>query len=80
MHIWLKDARKHSTNYWLAQFRSIARKYLPQNVNAVVVPLTSTSGGNAQPIDFLVTDVTGGDPTPYAQKVVSLAAKSPGRG
>ena len=31
-----------------------------------------TSGGNAQPIDFLVTDVTGGDPTPYAQKVTDL--------
>jgi HAE1 family hydrophobic/amphiphilic exporter-1 len=78
VHIWLKDARKHSTDYWLAQFRSIARKYLPQNVDAVVVPSTSTSGGNAQPIDFLVTDVTGGDPTPYAQQVVSLLQKVPG--
>ncbi|HEY1882184.1 MAG TPA: efflux RND transporter permease subunit [Candidatus Cybelea sp.] len=78
VHIWLKDARKHSTDYWLTQFRSIAHKYLPQNVEAVVVPSTSTSGGNAQPIDFLVTDVTGGDPTPYAQQVVSLLQKVPG--
>ena len=42
------------------------------------MPSTSTSGGNAQPIDFLVTDVTGGDPTPYAQQVVALLQKVPG--
>ena len=34
------------------------------------MPSTGTGGGNAQPVDFLVTDVTGGDPTPYAQKVL----------
>jgi len=44
----------------------------------VVVPSTSTSGGNAQPIDFLVTDVTGGDPTPYAAQVLALLQKVPG--
>jgi HAE1 family hydrophobic/amphiphilic exporter-1 len=78
VHIWLKDGRKHSTNYWLGQFREIAKKNLPPDVQAVVVPSTSTTGGNAQPIDFLVTDVTGGDPTPYAQKVLALLAKVPG--
>jgi hydrophobic/amphiphilic exporter-1 (mainly G- bacteria), HAE1 family len=78
VHVWLKDGRKHSTSYWLTQFRKIAKSYLPRNVTAVVVPSTSTSGGNAQPIDFLVTDVTGGDPTPYAQKVLALLEKVPG--
>jgi HAE1 family hydrophobic/amphiphilic exporter-1 len=78
VHIWLKDGRKHSTNYWLGQFREIVKKNLPPDVQAVVVPSTSTTGGNAQPIDFLVTDVTGGDPTPYAQKVLALLAKVPG--
>ena len=38
----------------------------------------STAGGNTQPIDFLVTDVTGGDPTPYAQQVTALLSKVPG--
>jgi len=78
VHIWLKDGRKHSTDYWLAQFREITRRYLPADVQSVVVPSTSTQGGNAQPIDFLVTDVTGGDPTPYAQQVVALLQKVPG--
>jgi hydrophobic/amphiphilic exporter-1 (mainly G- bacteria), HAE1 family len=75
IHIWLKDGRKHPTTYWVQQFKSIADKSLPNGVQAVVVPATSTGGGNAQPIDFLVTDVTGGDPTPYAQSVVALLQK-----
>jgi hydrophobic/amphiphilic exporter-1 (mainly G- bacteria), HAE1 family len=78
VHIWLKDKRKHSTDYWLGEFKKIARQYLPRNVQAIVVPSTSTSGGNAQPIDFLVTDVTGGDPTPYAQQVFKLLQSVPG--
>ncbi len=78
VHVWLNDRRKHSTTYWVQQFRDIARKYLPHGVEAVVVPSTATSGGNAQPIDFLVTDVVGGDPTPYAQQVLGLLQKVPG--
>ncbi len=78
VHFWLKDGRKHPTDYWVTQFRKIARQSLPPGVQAVVVPATSTSGGNTQPIDFLVTDVTGGDPTPYAQKIEALLQKVPG--
>ncbi len=72
VHVWLKDEPSHPTSYWVTQFGKIARQYLPSYVQAVSVPSTATSGGNAQPIDFLVTDVTGGDPTPYAQKVTNL--------
>jgi HAE1 family hydrophobic/amphiphilic exporter-1 len=78
VHIWLKDGRRHATSYWVEQFRSMAQKNLPEGVQAVVVPATSTAGGNAQPIDVLVTDVTGGDPTPYAQQVVRLLQRVPG--
>ena len=78
IHIWLKDDRKHPTSYWVGQFKKIAQQNLPQNVQAVVVPSTSTSGGNAQPIDFIVTDVTGGDPTRYAEQVFNLLQKVPG--
>lgn len=78
VHVWLKDDRAHPTAYWVTQFKEIASKNLPSGVQTVVVPATSTQGGNAQPIDFLVTDVTGGDPTPYAQKVFSLLQKVPG--
>ena len=78
VHVWLKDKRSHPTSYWVTEFGKIARKYLPSYVQAVSVPSTSTTGGNAQPIDFVVTDVTGGDPTPYAQQVVSLLQKVKG--
>ncbi|MGC2243660.1 MAG: efflux RND transporter permease subunit, partial [Candidatus Aquilonibacter sp.] len=70
VHVWLKDNRKHPTSYWVTEFQKLARGSFPSNVSVVVVPSTGTGGGNAQPVDFLVTDVTGGDPTPYAQKVL----------
>jgi hydrophobic/amphiphilic exporter-1 (mainly G- bacteria), HAE1 family len=78
IHVFLNDDRKHSTNYWVGQFRSMARKTLPSDVIASVVPSSGTGGGNAQPIDFLVSDLTGGDPTPYAQKVYNLLRTVPG--
>jgi HAE1 family hydrophobic/amphiphilic exporter-1 len=78
IHVWLKDNRAHETSYWVDQFRRIVDRYLPSGVQAVVVPATSSQGGNAQPIDFLVTDVTGGDPTPYAQQVFQLLQRVPG--
>ncbi|HZO93522.1 MAG TPA: efflux RND transporter permease subunit [Candidatus Baltobacteraceae bacterium] len=77
VHVWLKDDRKHSTNYWVNQYRRMAAKTLP-NVQVVVIPATGTGGGNAQPIDELVTDVQGGDPTKYAEKVYSLLQHTPG--
>lgn len=72
VHVWLKDGRAHPTSYWVQEFRKVARAALPRDVQSVVVPATGTQGGNAQPVDLLVTDVTGGDPTPFAQKVADL--------
>jgi hydrophobic/amphiphilic exporter-1 (mainly G- bacteria), HAE1 family len=77
VHIFLVDGRKHSTNWWVARYTQLVKKYLP-NVTAAVVPATGTQGGNAQPIDFLVSDLTGADPTPYAQQVLGLLQKVPG--
>jgi hydrophobic/amphiphilic exporter-1 (mainly G- bacteria), HAE1 family len=78
IHIWLKDDRKQSTSYWVSNLQTLAAKNLPTGVQASVVPATGTSAGNSQPIDLLVTDLTGGDPTPYAQKVLGLLATVPG--
>jgi HAE1 family hydrophobic/amphiphilic exporter-1 len=75
--IFLKDSRKFSTNEWVAKFRKIANETTPQAVN-VVVPSTGTTGGNKQPIDFLVSDLAGGDPTAYAQKALAILQKTPG--
>lgn len=72
VHVWLKDNPSHPTSYWVQQFRRMARQTITRNAQVVVVPATGTRGGNAQPVDLLVTDVTGGDPTAYAQKVADL--------
>lgn len=69
--IFLQDARKHNTTYWVGEFKKFAAKAVPQ-ATAVVVPSTGTTGGNKQPIDFLVSDISGGDPTAAAQKVLAL--------
>ena len=78
IHVFLKDNRKNSTDWWVTRFRQMAKKNMPSSVETVVVPSTGTGGGNTQPIDFLVTDLTGGDPTPYAVKVLGLLQKVPG--
>jgi hydrophobic/amphiphilic exporter-1 (mainly G- bacteria), HAE1 family len=75
--MWLKDNRHHSTDWWVAQYRTIAAKVMPQ-ADVTVVPATSTQGGNQQPIDEIVSDVTGGDPTAQAVRVYQLLAHTPG--
>jgi HAE1 family hydrophobic/amphiphilic exporter-1 len=77
VHIWLRDGHRPTT-YWVEQFRTIARRAAP-NAQIVVVPVTGQSGGSvAQPIDELVTDVSGGDPTDYADKVFGVMTGTPG--
>jgi hydrophobic/amphiphilic exporter-1 (mainly G- bacteria), HAE1 family len=78
IHLFLKDDRKHSTDYWVQQYERISRQEFPSDVQVTVVPSTSNQGGNAQPIDFLVTDIQGGDPTAYARQVYDLLRKTRG--
>ncbi len=75
--IFLKDDRKDSTAQWVRRLTGIARRAVPQAI-AVVVPSTGQTGGNKQPIDFIVSDITGGDPTPWAAKVLDLLRSIPG--
>ncbi|HXL61230.1 MAG TPA: efflux RND transporter permease subunit, partial [Mycobacterium sp.] len=77
IQIFLADNRQHPTAYWVNQYRQIAAKTLP-NVQVLVIPATGQGGGNSQPIDVLVTDFTGGDPTPYAQKAYDAMLHTPG--
>jgi HAE1 family hydrophobic/amphiphilic exporter-1 len=77
IQLFLKPNRAHSTNYWVNQARHIAQQYAPDG-HVVVIPATGTTGGNAQPIDELVTDLSGGDPTQYAQKVLQALQQTPG--
>jgi hydrophobic/amphiphilic exporter-1 (mainly G- bacteria), HAE1 family len=78
IHVFLVDDRKHSTSWWVHRYEDLARQNLPRDVVWSVVPSTSSSGGNAQPIDFLVSDLTGADPTPAAVQVLGLLEKVPG--
>jgi hydrophobic/amphiphilic exporter-1 (mainly G- bacteria), HAE1 family len=77
IQIFLSDNRGRSTAYWVNEYRRIAAQTLP-NVNVLVIPATGQGGGNAQPVDELVTDVAGGDPTPYAQRVYDALLHTPG--
>ncbi len=70
LHLWLNDDRKKSTLYWVDWLRTKLRQAAP-GATIVVIPATGTGGGNAQPIDYLVTNVRG-DPTQYAQKVYQV--------
>ncbi len=77
IHIWLKTDRAQSTNYWVDEFRREAKQMVP-NINPIVVPATGTGGGNAQPLDELVTDIQGGDPTKYANEVERVLVNTKG--
>jgi HAE1 family hydrophobic/amphiphilic exporter-1 len=77
IHAWLIDARKKPTSYWVEQFRKFAARIVPES-QAVVTPATGQAGGNVQPIDELVTDVTGGDPSTAAQQVLHVLQTTPG--
>jgi HAE1 family hydrophobic/amphiphilic exporter-1 len=75
--IFLKDDRKYSTTDWVRRFTQMAHRIVPDSTT-VVVPSTGQTGGNKQPIDFIVSDITGGDPTAWAQKVLGLLKSIPG--
>jgi len=69
VHIWLREGHQHPTIYWVNEYQREAQKVAP-NAQIVVVPVTGQSGGNiGQPIDELVTDIAGGDPTAYADTI-----------
>jgi hydrophobic/amphiphilic exporter-1 (mainly G- bacteria), HAE1 family len=75
--VFLNLDRKHSTLYWVDQFKKMVPTMV-KDAQVTVIPATGQTGGNAQPVDELVTDITGGDPTPYAQKVYQALVNTPG--
>jgi hydrophobic/amphiphilic exporter-1 (mainly G- bacteria), HAE1 family len=74
--VYLKDGRAHSTAYWVAQLQSQAQRIVP-HATVVAVPATDIAGGNAQPIDEVISSVDG-HPEPYAAKVAAALAATPG--
>ena len=77
VHAFLKDNRKHPTSYWVNYRRATIPRLLP-GATVTVVPVTNINGGNSQPFDMVVSDITGGDPTPYAIKLYQVLLATPG--
>jgi HAE1 family hydrophobic/amphiphilic exporter-1 len=76
IHLFLKDNRSHSTDYWVQNLRGRVAKLLPA-AQVVAVPATDPSGGIAQPISYVVSSPTI-DPGPDAQKAFQALASTPG--
>jgi hydrophobic/amphiphilic exporter-1 (mainly G- bacteria), HAE1 family len=76
MDIFLKDRRGQSTAAWAAQFQRDAQKLVP-SASVVAVPATDISGGNAQPIDEVVSSLDG-NPNAAAAKVFATLKGTPG--
>ncbi|HTX03840.1 MAG TPA: efflux RND transporter permease subunit [Candidatus Acidoferrales bacterium] len=74
--VFLKDDRKEPTSWWATKFSQVAKTIIPQ-ADIVSVPSTQTSGGNQQPIDMIVSDIYGGDPTAASNKVLALLKSIP---
>ena len=73
----LQTNRSHSTDYWTRIFREKLPGIVP-NAHFSVIPSTSTNGGVAQPIDYVVSAVGAGDPSDAARRVAGLMASIPG--
>ncbi|TAM58649.1 efflux RND transporter permease subunit [bacterium] len=76
IHVFLNDQRKHGTAYWVRWLRERAPQQA-QGAEVVVIPAGTSGGGNAQPLDYLVTSLEG-DPAPYAAKVERALKETPG--
>jgi HAE1 family hydrophobic/amphiphilic exporter-1 len=76
LDVYLNDKRGHSTDYWAAQFQSQAKQLIPA-ATIVAVPATDISGGNAQPIDEVVSSLDG-KPEVYANQIAAVLAKTSG--
>jgi HAE1 family hydrophobic/amphiphilic exporter-1 len=74
--LFLKDGRAKSTADWAADLQHQASKIVP-GATVVAVPATDISGGNAQPIDEIISSVDG-NPQPYAAKVVAALTATKG--
>ena len=75
--VYLNDHRAHSTAYWASQLQSQAQHLLPRDARVVAVPATDIAGGNAQPVDEVVSSLDG-HPELYAPKIAAALAATRG--
>ena len=76
IHVFLKTNRRRSTNFWAPVLGRIAQQVAP-TAKVVSIPATGTGGGNAQPIDYLITS-TDDHPEAYEAKIAEALRETPG--
>jgi len=76
IHVFLKTNRRRSTNFWAPVLGRIAQQVAP-TAKVVSIPATGTGGGNAQPIDYLITS-TDDHPEAYEAKIAQALRETPG--
>jgi HAE1 family hydrophobic/amphiphilic exporter-1 len=74
--VYLANDRTHTTAYWADRLQAQAQKAI-RGATVVAVPATNISGGNAQPVDEVISSVDGA-PEAYAAKVSAALAATPG--
>jgi HAE1 family hydrophobic/amphiphilic exporter-1 len=77
IQVFLTQNRQHATSYWVQQYQRLASQAVPA-AKILVIPATGQTGGNAQPVDEIISDLSGGDPLPYAQQVYAAMVGTPG--
>jgi hydrophobic/amphiphilic exporter-1 (mainly G- bacteria), HAE1 family len=76
IHIFLKNNRHRSTQYWATTLASRIGALLP-GAQVVAVPSTDPSGGISQPIAYVVSSATS-DPSAAANRAYDLLRTTPG--
>jgi hydrophobic/amphiphilic exporter-1 (mainly G- bacteria), HAE1 family len=76
IHVFLKQNRRRPTQFWAPILGHIAAQAAP-TAKVVSIPATGTGGGNAQPIDYLVSS-TADNPDKYADQVAQALSETPG--
>lgn len=76
LHVFLKLNRNEPTDYWARRFGQMGREAAP-GADVVAIPATGMGGGNAQPIDYLVSSLDD-RPELYAGKVMQALQNTPG--
>ncbi len=76
VHVFLKANRRRSTDFWAPALGRIAQQVAP-TAKIVSIPATGTGGGNAQPIDYLITS-TDDHPEAYEPQVAQALRETPG--
>ena len=76
IHVFLKDKPQRSTQQWVVVLNKLAQSEYPL-AKPVAIPATGSGGGNAQPIDYVITSFDDA-PEKYASAILAALKATPG--